>query len=219
MATFLQHGSNLIPAPSSQPSTGHKDETRQRKISSRSISKVRSILRKSTKNRILSATVQFICAGGESSRGWRRMFNGECKLASIWLFSKNTKKAEAFYRDLLQMRQIEHGETSSFDGGGLRLSIHPLRKNVDRVPTDECFLVFYVKSGLEEKYEQLKKRGVVFTEGIMDEPFGKTARLRDPDGHDIYLWQPPSRSSGKFKNVSGIVEHYESILSRLEEQH
>ncbi len=145
------------------------------------------------------------------------MFNGECKLASIWLFSKDTKKAGEFYRDLLQMRQVEHGETNSFDGGGLRLSIHPLPKELDRVPNGECFLVFYVKKGLEEKYEQLKNRGAKFTEGIRDEPFGRTARLRDPDGHDIYLWQPPPRSSRNFKNVDGIVEHYEKILSKLEQ--
>ena len=145
------------------------------------------------------------------------MFNGECKLATIWLYSKDTNKAQKFYRELLQMKQIEHGETSSFDGGGLRLSIHPLPKALERVPNGECFLVFYVKDGLEEKYEQLKKRGVKFTEGIKDEPFGRTARLSDPDGHDIYLWQPPSRSSKNFKNVSGIVQHYENILSKLEQ--
>jgi len=145
------------------------------------------------------------------------MFNGECKLATIWLFSKDTKTTGEFYRDVLKMKQIEHGETNSFDGGGLRLSIHPLPKGMDRVPTGECFLVFYVKDGLEEKYEQLKKGGVRLTEGIKDEPFGRTVRLRDPDGHDIYLWQPPSRSSTKFGNVSGIVEHYEKVLSRLEQ--
>lgn len=144
------------------------------------------------------------------------MFNGECKLATIWLFSKDVEKAGKFYRDILQMKQIEHGETNSFDGGGLRLSIHPLRKGRERVPIGECFLVFYVKDRLGEKYEQLKKRGAKFSEEIKDEPFGKTARLSDPDGHDIYLWQPPPRSSKNFKNVSGIVQHYENILSKLE---
>lgn len=145
------------------------------------------------------------------------MFDGECKLATIWLFSKDTDKAARFYRDVLQMRQIEHGETKSFDGGGLRLSIHPLRRGQKRVPNGECFLVFYVKDGLEEKYAQLKKRGAKFSEEIKDEPIGKTVRLSDPDGHDIYLWQPPPRYSKRFMNVSGIVEHYENILSKLED--
>ena len=145
------------------------------------------------------------------------MFDGECKLAAIWLFSKDIDKAAEFYRDVLQMKQIEHGGTNSFDGGGLRLSIHPLPKGLKQVPNRECFLVFYVKDRLEEKYEQLRKRGARFSEEIKDEPFGKTARLRDPDGHDIYLWQPPQRTSKKFKNVSGIVRHYENILSKLED--
>ena len=145
------------------------------------------------------------------------MFGGECKLATIWLFSKDTNRAGEFYRDVLKMKQIEHGETNSFDGGGLRLSIHPLPKGLKRVPNGECFLVFYVKNGLEQKYEQLKKKGARFSEAIKDEPFGETARLKDPDGHDIYLWQPPPRSSKNFKNVSGIVQHYENILSKLED--
>ncbi len=67
------------------------------------------------------------------------MFNGECKLATIWLYSKDTEKAGAFYRDLLQMKQIEHGETNSFDGGGLRLSIHPMPKGWKRVPNGSVF--------------------------------------------------------------------------------
>jgi predicted enzyme related to lactoylglutathione lyase len=145
------------------------------------------------------------------------MFGGECKLDTIWLYSKDTNKSREFYRDILQMRRIEHGETNSFDGGRLRLSVHPLPKGQEQVPNGECFLVFYVKDRLEEKYEQLRKRGVKFSEEIKDEPFGKTARLRDPDGHDIYLWQPPLRSSKNFKNVSGIVQHYEKVLSKLEE--
>ncbi|HVH16629.1 MAG TPA: VOC family protein [Candidatus Angelobacter sp.] len=148
--------------------------------------------------------------------GVSNMFNGECKLASIWLFSKDTKKAAGFYRDVLQMRQIEHGETNSFDGGGLRLSIHPLTKKQELVPTGECFLVFYVKDRLEEKYEELQKRGVKFVEGIKEEPFGRTVRFRDPDAHDIYLWEPPSKSSKNYRNVSAIVQHYENILGRLE---
>ncbi len=144
------------------------------------------------------------------------MFTGECKLATIWLYSRDTAKAGAFYRDVLEMKQIEHGDTNSFDGGGLRLSIHPVRDFVEKVPNGECFLVFYVKEGIEEKYERLRKRGVGFIGGIEDEPYGKTAQFKDPDGHDIFLWEPPSRKSENFKTVKGLVDHYERILSKLE---
>ncbi len=144
------------------------------------------------------------------------MFNGECKLATIWLYSNDTEKAAAFYRDILQMKQIEHGETNSFDGGGLRLSIHPLPESRKDLPDGECFLVFYVKKGIEKKHEELKKRGVRFIGGIEDNPYGKTAGFKDPDGHEIYLWQPPPKQSKNYKSVSGIVHHYEKILSKLE---
>ncbi len=145
------------------------------------------------------------------------MFNGECKLAAIWLYSKDTAKAGAFYRDVLEMKQIEHGDTNSFDGGGLRLSIHPIKDSVGKVPSGECFLVFYVKEGIEEKYETLKKRGVRFIRGIENEPYGRTVQFKDPDGHDLFLWEPPSRKSEKFKNVKGLVDHYERVLSKLQD--
>ncbi len=34
------------------------------------------------------------------------MFDGECKLATIWLYSKGTSKAEEIHRDVIQMKQI-----------------------------------------------------------------------------------------------------------------
>ncbi len=144
------------------------------------------------------------------------MFNGECKLATIWLYSRDTAKAGAFYRDVLEMKQIEHGDTNSFDGGRLRLSIHPARSSVEKVPNEECFLVFYVKEGIEEKYEKLRKRGVSFIGGIENEPYGRTIQFKDPDGHDIFLWEPPLRKSENFKNVKGLVDHYERILLKLD---
>jgi predicted enzyme related to lactoylglutathione lyase len=143
------------------------------------------------------------------------LFNGDCKIAAIWLYSKDPERAGQFYRDVLQMRQIEHGRVNSFDGGGLRLSIHPAPDSASTVPTGESFLAFYVKNGIEQRFEELKRRGVNFVGGIEDDPFGKTAHFKDPDGHEIFLWQPPPRNSANFKRVSGIVEHYESVDSRL----
>ena len=89
------------------------------------------------------------------------MLNAESKLATIWLYSRDPRKTGEFYRDVLGMRQIFHHGVYSFDGGGVRLSIHQIQKG-KKVPTGECFLVFYVKEGIEEKYRKLKRRGVKF---------------------------------------------------------
>jgi hypothetical protein len=40
---------------------------------------------------------------------------------------------------------------------------------------------------------------------------GKTLWFTDPDGHVIYLWQPPRRESKNYDEVRSLVEHYESI--------
>jgi hypothetical protein len=54
--------------------------------------------------------------------------------------------------------------------GDCDCSIHPIRKSVEKVPKGKCFLVFYVRQGLEKKYGELKKRGVSFVGGIENEP-------------------------------------------------
>ena len=143
------------------------------------------------------------------------MFNGECKLATIWLYSKDPEKTGQFYRDVLEMKQIEHGVTHSFDGGGLRLSLHPLPEEARQSPTGECFLVFYLREGIEEKRDALAKKGVRVSE-IDHQPYGETVDFKDPDGHSLFLWQPPTRDSKDFKHAKGLVEHYEGILSKFE---
>jgi predicted enzyme related to lactoylglutathione lyase len=144
------------------------------------------------------------------------VFSGDCKLATVWVYSKDPKRAGEFYRNVLQMKQIEHGEINSFDGGGVRLSIHPAPKSMKEIPNGESFLVFYVKEGIDAKYEELKKRGVNFAGGISNETIGRTAHFKDPDGHEIFLWQPPSRESREFRHVSEIVNHFEGIIAKLE---
>lgn len=143
------------------------------------------------------------------------MFNGECNLAAIWLYSRDPGKTAEFYENVLGMKRVTHSGVYSFNGGGMRLSIHEAPEG-RKVPNDECFLVFYVREGIEERYQELKKRGVRFESEIDEEPYGKTAGFRDPDGHQLFLWQPPSRDSENFNNVFGMVEHYENILSRLD---
>jgi predicted enzyme related to lactoylglutathione lyase len=142
------------------------------------------------------------------------MFNGECKVAAIWLYSKDPERAAAFYRDALEMKQIEHGKTNSFDGGGLRVSIHPLPEGTNQVPTGECFLAFFVKSGIEEKRKALKDRGVGVSK-IEAVPYGQIVSFEDPDGHELFLWQPPPKGSKNYERVEKIVEHYESVESKL----
>jgi predicted enzyme related to lactoylglutathione lyase len=143
------------------------------------------------------------------------MFNGDCKLAALWLYSKDPEKAAKFCRDALGMKQVKHQGTNSFDGGGLRLSIHPLAKGMNKAPNGECFLVFFVREGIERKMQELKDKGVDIV-SVDDEPYGQTVQTKDPDGHDLFLWQPPSKKSKKYENVATVVEHYERIFSKLE---
>lgn len=77
-------------------------------------------------------------------------------------------------------------------------------------------MVFYVREGIEERCEELKKRRVRFLGRIDDDPFGRTVHSKDTDGHELFLWRPPSRGSENFKHVPGIVNHCEGVLPKLE---
>lgn len=83
-------------------------------------------------------------------------------------------------------------------------------------PVTQQYLVFHVESSIEAVYNDLVKRGVKMkSKGIAEDTMGKTAWFNDPDGHTIYLWQPPRRDSKNFKSVETLVKHYESVSRAL----
>jgi predicted enzyme related to lactoylglutathione lyase len=73
-----------------------------------------------------------------------------------------------------------------------------------KIPGAETFVVLFTPEGQEDRigtpfngafaaddvkktYEQLKKRGVEFTQGPMKQPWGEYAVFKDPDGNTFVL--------------------------------
>ncbi len=141
------------------------------------------------------------------------MLLGKHLLSTVWLYSKDVAATKRFYVDVLGLPTFdEHGGTAHFDGGGVRLSLHPLeesRKGADG------FLVFLVEEGIETVCQELAGRGVVFTQELHEAEFGKVASFRDPDGHSLHVWQPPPPDDPRYPTVASLVRHYESVSRRL----
>ncbi|MDH2900650.1 MAG: VOC family protein [archaeon] len=151
---------------------------------------------------------------------------GQLPLAAVWFYCKDVNQTERFYKDIVGLKPIEDesGESGPhFDLGTIRLTLLPRvvdgthqKNNGGEKPADAQHLVFLVESSIEAVYRDLVKRGVKMkAKKIAEDEMGKTISFNDPDGHVIYLWQPPRKDSKDFKQVEKLVKHYESISRAL----
>lgn len=142
------------------------------------------------------------------------MLLGKHAMATIWLYCRDAERSKAFYRDVLGLPLFdEHGGTAHFDGGGIRLSLHPARE--EELPPQGSFLVFEIPKGIDRVYEELARRGVKFKDPLEEAEFGQVAGFLDPDGHQVFIWQPPGPDDPRYPMVAPLVRHYESVVSRL----
>ena len=148
---------------------------------------------------------------------------GQLPLAAVWFYCKNVDQSKKFYRDVVGLKPIENekGEDGPhFDLGTVRLTLLPRddgtrQKNTNGQKPASQHLVFVVENSIEAVYQDLAKRGVKKSKKITEDSSGKTAWFNDPDGHVIYLWQPPKKESKNFKQVEMLVKHYESVSRAL----
>jgi len=149
---------------------------------------------------------------------------GQLPLAAVWFYCKDVNHSKRFYKDIVGLKPLEDGvETGShFDLGTVRLTLLPAiedgkkGKNPAERPSSQQYLVFHVESSIESVYRDLVKRGVKMrSKSVVEDAMGKTAWFNDPDGHVIFLWQPPKKESKNFKQVESLVKHYESVSRAL----
>ena len=142
------------------------------------------------------------------------MLLGRHPLAAIWFYCRDVERSLVFYRDMLGLPVIdEHSGTAHLDGGGVRLSLHP--EEPDQLPPRGSFVVFPVVDGIEAACVELVRRGVEFSAPLQREAIGRMAALHDPDGHTLFLWEPPSPGDSGEAMVGPLIRHFESLASRL----
>ena len=118
------------------------------------------------------------------------MFN---RIGAVILLVSDMKKSLMFYRDTLGMELkkesddwiefIKHGTTV--------LALHPTKKR--KITKNNSMLVGFNVSNLESVCNELEKKDVKFYKKLTEEPFGKHAIIKDPDGHLISLIEITSK--------------------------
>ena len=144
-------------------------------------------------------------------------------LAAISFYCRNIAESKKFYKDTVGLKLIDEKDGSNsnihFDLGNIRLSLRPREDGKGELkdkPSSSEHLIFLVESSIEAVQADLVKRGVKMrTKKVVEDTFGKSTWFADPDGHIIYLWQPPRRDSKNFSEVENLVRHYESISRAL----
>jgi predicted enzyme related to lactoylglutathione lyase len=70
----------------------------------------------------------------------------------------------------------------------------PFQKDTDYFATDRQFMINFRVSNLDDMLQELRRNGIeVITKPEWDHPStGRFARIHDPEGNAIELWEPPA---------------------------
>ena len=112
------------------------------------------------------------------------MFN---RIGAIILLVSDMKKSLKFYKDTLGMELKKESEDwiEFVKHGTTVLALHPTKKR--KMTKTNSMLVGFNVSNLESVCSELEKKEVKFYKKLTEEPFGKHAIIKDPDGHLISL--------------------------------
>jgi predicted enzyme related to lactoylglutathione lyase len=110
-------------------------------------------------------------------------------IATIWLPVTDMNRAVAFYRDSLGLEVLDHdGDWTEVTAGDQRIGL-----NANESPAgDGGAVIAFAVDDLDATVEELTAKGVEFTDGTSEHPWGKIAPFRDPEGNDLQLYAPPS---------------------------
>lgn len=100
------------------------------------------------------------------------------------MYTRNPEAIRAFFRDVLEFPSVDAGRGwLIFALPPAELGIHPH----DDVPHHQFYLMC---DDIKVTMDELRKKGVEFTQLIKDAGWGLLTALRLPDGEEMFLYQP-----------------------------
>lgn len=110
------------------------------------------------------------------------------RVHSVQVFVSDMERSVAFYRDVLGLPvRVSNPFLTEFDLEGLSFGLQYMEKQY--MSTGVSVTVDFEVDDIASKVEDLKAKGVEFTAVILDQPYGKLAKFRDPDGHLLGLFE------------------------------
>lgn len=121
------------------------------------------------------------------------------KVGAVILLVSNMEKSIKFYSEILDLpiKTRSKDWTEFFDNDTV-LALHPAPKKKTILKTGSGTLVGFEVTDLDSTVKMLKEKRVKFFKRLKEEPFGKHAIIRDPDGHLISIAEIDEKSSQGF---------------------
>ncbi len=112
-------------------------------------------------------------------------------VATVWLPVTDMQRAIDFYSGTLGLKATQQEpEWAELEADGLKIG---LNAREEETPGGEggAVVAFTPDTELEQAVEELGGKGVEFTDGISEHPWGRIATFHDPDGNALQLYTPP----------------------------
>lgn len=110
------------------------------------------------------------------------------RVHSVQVFVSDMERSVAFYRDIMGLPvRVTNPFLTEFDLEGLNFGLQYMEKQY--MSSGVNVTVDFEVDDIEAKIADLKSKGVEFTAIVLDQPYGKLAKFRDPDGHLLGLFE------------------------------
>lgn len=120
------------------------------------------------------------------------MAGGVIGVATVWLPVDDMARAVAFYRDVLGCEVTQSDDSwSEVDAGGLTIGLNGRDSESPR-GSGGAVISFHPEGDIEDAVRELEGRGVPFSGGVSDHPWGRVASFLDSEGNDLQFYAPPS---------------------------
>jgi lactoylglutathione lyase len=107
----------------------------------------------------------------------------------VYLYVSDMERSRGFYRDLLGIPLEGDGDWQEARLGETRFALHLAHEGVGALSAGTIHLDFEV-ADVDAAAQRLRSAGVEVKE-TMREAWGAAVEIADPDGYQLYLFQPP----------------------------
>jgi predicted enzyme related to lactoylglutathione lyase len=111
------------------------------------------------------------------------------RISVVYLYVSDMERSAAFYRDLLGIPLEGDGDWQEASLGGVRFALHRTREGIGPLSAGTIHVSLEV-ADIDVAAERVRSAGVAVTETMRDE-WGTAVQIADPDGYELYLFQPP----------------------------
>ena len=107
----------------------------------------------------------------------------------VYLYVSEMERSLAFYRDLLGIPLEGDADWQEATLGGTRFALHASHEGIGELSSGTIHVSLEV-ADVDAAAERMRSAGVSARETMRDE-WGAALQVVDPDGYEIYLFQPP----------------------------